>query len=62
MGFLQKGQWVNFFLKESLEDIMKKTGAKVGDSIFMACSKKKDLERITSLARDKNCKRIKFNR
>ena len=35
---------------------MKKTGAKVGDSIFMACSKKKDLERITSLARDKIAK------
>ncbi len=48
-----KGPVGKFFSKASLEEIMKKTGAKVGDSIFMACSKKKDLERITSLARDK---------
>ena len=51
-----KGSVGKFFSKESLEEIMKKTGAKVGDSIFMACSKKKDLERITSLARDKIAK------
>ncbi len=51
-----KGPVGKFFSKESLEEIMKKTGAKVGDSIFMACSKKKDLERITSLARDKIAK------
>ena len=29
------------------------TEAKVGDSIFLACEKKKELERITSLAREK---------
>ena len=51
-----KGPVGKFFSKESLEEIMKKTGAKVGDSIFMACGKKKDLERITSLARDKIAK------
>ncbi|MDA9693801.1 aspartate--tRNA ligase [Candidatus Pelagibacter sp.] len=55
-GISAKGPVGKFFLKESLEEIMKKTGAKVGDSIFMACSKKKDLERITSLARDKIAK------
>ena len=32
---------------------MKKTGAKIGDSIFFACSKEKHLENITSLARNK---------
>ena len=48
-----KGPVGKFFSKESLKQIMKKTGAKVGDSIFMACSKKKELERITGLARDK---------
>ena len=52
-GISAKGPVGKFFSKESLEEIMKKTGAKVGDSIFMACGKKKDLERITSLARDK---------
>ncbi len=55
-GIYAKGPVGKFFSKESLEEIMKKTGAKVGDSIFMACGKKKDLERITSLARDKIAK------
>ena len=32
---------------------MNKTNAEVGDSIFLACGKQKDLEKITSLARDK---------
>ena len=32
---------------------MKKTNAKVGDSIFLACNKKNDVEKILSLARDK---------
>ena len=54
--FLAKGPVGKFFSKKSLNEIMKKTGAKVGDSIFMACSKKKELERITSLARDKIAK------
>ena len=55
-GISAKGPVGKFFSKESLEEIMKKTGANIGDSIFMACSKKKDLERITSLARDKIAK------
>ncbi|MDC2991470.1 aspartate--tRNA ligase [Candidatus Pelagibacter sp.] len=55
-GITAKGPVGKFFSKESLEEIMKKTGANVGDSIFMACGKKKDLERITSLARDKIAK------
>ena len=48
-----KGPVGKFFSKDSLEELMKKTGAKVGDSIFFACNKEKELERITSLARDK---------
>jgi aspartyl-tRNA synthetase len=48
-----KGPVGKFFSKESLEEIMKKTEAKVGDSIFLACGKPKDLEKITSVARDK---------
>jgi len=50
---LAKGPIGKFFSKESLNELMKKTGANIGDSIFLACSKKKELERITSLARDK---------
>ncbi|MBD1166463.1 aspartate--tRNA ligase [Pelagibacterales bacterium SAG-MED07] len=48
-----KGPIGKFFSKESLEEIMKKTKAEVGDSIFLACNKKNELEKITSLARDK---------
>ena len=32
---------------------MKKTKAKVGDSVFLSCDKERELEKITSLARDK---------
>ena len=48
-----KGPIGKFFSKESLNELMKKTGANIGDSIFLACNKTKELERITSLARDK---------
>ncbi len=48
-----KGPVGKFFSKESLEEIMQKTGAEIGDSIFLACNNQKELERITSLARDK---------
>jgi len=48
-----KGPIGKFFSIESLKDLMKITGAEIGDSIFFACNKQKELERITSLARDK---------
>jgi aspartyl-tRNA synthetase len=48
-----KGPVGKFFSKEALAEIMKLTNAEVGDSIFFACGKKKDVEKITSLARDK---------
>jgi len=48
-----KGPVGKFFSKQSLEEIMKITGAKVGDSIFFACDKIKEVEKISSLARDK---------
>ena len=48
-----KGPVGKFFSKDALNEIMKKTGAKIGDSIFFACSKEKNLENITSLARNK---------
>ena len=55
-----RGPVGKFFSKEALEEIMKKTQAKVGDSIFLACAKQKELERITSLARDKIAKDLKL--
>ena len=48
-----KGPVGKFFSKDALNEIMKKTGAKIGDSIFLACGKEKDLENITALARNK---------
>ena len=51
-----KGPIGKFFSKEALEKIMEKTQAKVGDSVFLACNKQKELEKITSLARDKIAK------
>ncbi len=48
-----KGPVGKFFSKESIEEIMNKTEAKVGDSIFLACGKLEEVEKITALARDK---------
>ncbi len=48
-----KGPVGKFFSKDSLNEIMVKTGAKVGDSIFFACGKLEEVEKITALARDK---------
>ena len=39
--------------QDSLDEIMIKTEAKVGDSIFLACGKLEDVEKISALARDK---------
>ena len=55
-----KGPVGKFFSTDSLEKIMELTGAQVGDSIFLACSKQKELEKITSLARDKIAKDLKL--
>tara|TARA_B100001057_G_scaffold271228_1_gene271442 strand:+ start:652 stop:2436 length:1785 start_codon:yes stop_codon:yes gene_type:complete len=50
---LAKGPVGKFFSKDSLDEIMSKTNAEIGDSIFFACGKKEEVEKITSLARDK---------
>ena len=50
---LAKGPVGKFFSKDSLKEIMTKTDAKIGDSIFLACGKSHELEKITSMARDK---------
>jgi len=51
-----KGPVGKFFSKEALEEIMKITGAEVGDSIFFACGKINDVEKIISQAREKIAK------
>ena len=55
-SLVAKGPISKFFSKEALKEIMKQTNSEVGDSIFLACAKKNELERITSLARDKIAK------
>jgi aspartyl-tRNA synthetase len=51
-----KGPVGKFFRQESLKEIMKITSAEVGDSIFFACGKINDVEKISSLAREKIAK------
>jgi aspartyl-tRNA synthetase len=51
-----KGPVGKFFKQEALKEIMKITAAEVGDSIFFACGKINDVEKITSLAREKIAK------
>ena len=48
-----KGPVGKFFKEDALIELMKLTNAEVGDSIFFACNKKDEIEKITSLARDK---------
>ncbi len=48
-----KGPVGKFFSEDSLKEIMKITSAEVGDSIFLACGTKKEVEKILSSARDK---------
>jgi len=51
-----KGPVGKFFKEEALKEIMKITSAEVDDSIFFACGKNKDIEKICSLAREKIAK------
>jgi aspartyl-tRNA synthetase len=51
-----KGPVGKFFPQAALEEIMKNTGADVGDSIFFACGNVNDVEKITAQARDKIAK------
>ena len=48
-----KGPVGKFFSEDSLKEIMKICEAKVGDSIFLACGKNNELNKILSTARDK---------
>ena len=48
-----KGPVGKFFSSEACEKIMKLTNSEIGDSIFMSCGQKKDVEKILSIARNK---------
>ncbi len=51
-----KGPIGKFFSEESLKEIMKICKAEIGDSIFLACGKVNEVEKILSIARDKIAK------
>ena len=55
-----KGPVGKLFSEESLKEIMKITSAQIGDSIFFACGKINEVEKITALARDKIGKELKL--
>ncbi len=48
-----KGPIGKLFSEDSLKEIMKVMSAEIGDSVFFACDKIKEVEKISSLARDK---------
>ena len=48
-----KGPIGKFFSESSLLEIMKQTHAEIGDTIFLSCGKKNDVEKILSIARNK---------
>ncbi|MDC0488987.1 aspartate--tRNA ligase [Pelagibacteraceae bacterium] len=48
-----KGPVGKFFSEDSLKELMKVSNAEVGDSVFLSCGNKNELEKILSIARDK---------
>jgi len=48
-----KGPVGKFFSETSLIEIIKQTNANIGDTIFLSCGKKNDVEKILSFARNK---------
>ncbi len=55
-----KGPVGKFFSSEACEEILKLTNSKIGDSIFMSCGQKRDVEKILSLARNKIAEDLKL--
>ena len=48
-----KGPVGKFFSEDSLKELMKICNAEIGDSVFLACGKENEIEKILSAARDK---------
>jgi len=51
-----KGPVGKFFSSEAINEILSISSAEIGDSVFFACGKEKDIEKILSLARQKIAK------
>ena len=48
-----KGPVGKFFSEDSLKELMKICNAQIGDSVFLACGRENEIEKILSAARDK---------
>ena len=48
-----KGPVGKFFSEDSLKDLIENCKAEIGDSVFLACGKEKEIDKILSLARNK---------
>ncbi len=55
-----KGPIGKLFSSEACEEIMKISKAEIGDSIFLACANKKEVEKLLSVARDKIAKDLEI--
>ena len=55
-----KGPVGKFFTEDALKEIIKITSAEIGDSLFFACGKNNDVEKISSLAREKIANDLKL--
>ena len=55
-----KGPVGKFFSQESIMQIMKITKAEAGDTVFLSCGKKNDIEKILNLARTKLADELKL--
>ena len=55
-----KGPIGKFFSEDSLKEIMNICEAEIGDSVFLACGKEREIGKILSLAREKIAKDLKL--
>ncbi len=55
-----KGPVGKFFSEDSILEIMEITKAEIGDSIFLACGKERDVQKILSIARNKIAEDLKI--
>ncbi len=55
-----KGPVGKFFSEESLIELMKITNAEIGDTVFLSCGKKNDVEKILSIARTRIAEELKI--
>ena len=56
-----KGPVGKFFSEDSIKEIMKNCNANIGDSIFLACGKEKEIEKNSLFGKRQNCSRFRYN-